>query len=295
MKLYAISDLHLANKQNRAALAEMAAYPEDWLIVAGDVGETEDQLRFALGVLVPRFAQVLWVPGNHDLWTLADDPSRLRGEAKYRRLVSLCRETGVLTPEDPYPRWPGTPPGEPWIRIAPLFLLYDYSFRPAEVAAEDAVAWAEETNVVCSDEYLLHPPPHPSRQAWCEARVEQTEKRLVQAAASGDRLVLVNHWPLRQDVVNLLRIPRFSIWCGTKATEDWHRRFNAIAVIYGHLHIKATHFRDGVRFEEVSLGYPRDWDRHRGVGFYLRQILPLPPTWMARTARGAAAAAAPRR
>ncbi|MEM7351126.1 MAG: metallophosphoesterase [Acidobacteriota bacterium] len=281
MKLYAIGDLHLANKSNRAALAEMPAYPNDWLIVAGDVGETEAQLRFALDVLVPRFAQVLWTPGNHDLWTLADDPSRLRGEAKYLRLVQICRERGVLTPEDPYPRWPATPPGEPWIRIAPLFLLYDYSFRPPEIPFEKAVAWAEETNVVCSDEFLLHPPPHASRQAWCAQRVERTERRLEQAAATGDRLILINHWPLREDVVNLRRIPRFSIWCGTKATDDWHRRFNAIAVIYGHLHIKATHFRDGVRFEEVSLGYPRDWNRSRGVGDYLRQILPQPDTWLA--------------
>ena len=182
----------------------------------------------------------------------------------------------MLKPEDPYPRWPG----EPGFVLAPLFLLYDYSFRPAEVAAEDAVAWAAESGVVCSDEYLLHPPPHASRQAWCAARLRATEARLAVAAATGARLILINHWPLRQDVVTLPRIPRFSLWCGTRATEDWHLRFNAAAVIHGHLHIKATHFRDGVRFEEVSLGYPRDWNRERGVGFYLRQILPLPETWL---------------
>ena len=286
MKLYAISDLHLANKHNRIALAQMAAQPADWLILAGDVGETEAQLRFALDVLVPRFAQVLWGPGNHDLWTIADDPSGLRGEAKYRRLVEISREYGVLTPEDPYPRWPGTRASEPWFRLAPLFLLYDYTFRPSQVPADQAVAWAEESGVVCSDEYLLDPLPHASRQAWCAARLRLTEKRLGEAAASGDRLILVNHWPLREDVVELRRIPRFSIWCGTKATEDWHRRFNAAAVIYGHLHIKATHFRDGVRFEEVSLGYPRDWDRQRGIAFYLRQVLPPPATWLASKQAG---------
>ncbi len=281
MKLWAISDLHLANRVNREALVELPPRPGDWLILAGDVGETELHLRFALEALVPRFAQLLWVPGNHDLWTMTDDPSPLRGEAKYRRLVKVCREYGVLTPEDPYPHWPGgvtteddEPERGPGFVVAPLFLLYDYSFRPDEVPDEGALAWAADSGVVCSDEYLLHPPPHASRQAWCQARVLSTIPRLERVAAAGHRLILINHWPLRQDLVTLPRIPRFSIWCGTRATEDWHRRFNAAVVVYGHLHIKVTHFRDGVRFEEVSLGYPRDWDQSRGVGFYLRQILP---------------------
>ncbi len=283
MKLYAISDLHLANKRNRIALLEMRPHLDDWLIVAGDVGERAEHLRFALDVLVPRFAKVLWVPGNHDLWSLADDPGNLRGEAKYLQQVKICRSYGVLTPEDPYPRWPGrSGNGSSDVIIAPLFLLYDYTFRPDDVTAEGAVDWAAESGVVCSDEYLLHPPPHGSREAWCAARLQLTERRLTAAIQGDDRSILINHWPLREDLVNLRRIPRFSIWCGTRQTENWHQRFQAEVVIHGHLHIKGTHFRDGVRFEEVSLGYPRDWNRDRGVEFYLRQILPSPNTWMTR-------------
>ncbi|MCH9650987.1 MAG: metallophosphoesterase [Deltaproteobacteria bacterium] len=281
MKLFALGDLHLANRSNREALVELPAQPEDWLILAGDVGETEAHLRFALETLVPRFKQLLWVPGNHDLWTLATDPSPLKGEAKYLRLVEICRSFGVLTPEDPYPRWPGLGPSGRRYRLAPLFLLYDYTFRPDDVPAQEAVSWASESGVMCSDEILLHYHPHPSREAWCAARLTLSERRLEAAAASGDELILINHWPLREDLVHLRRIPRFSIWCGSKATEDWHTRFNAAVVVHGHLHIKNTHFRDGVRFEEVSLGYPRDWNRHRGVAFYLRQILPEPETWLA--------------
>ncbi len=276
LKLWAISDLHLANRPNREALLELPARPDDWLILAGDVGEKEAHLLFALEVLTPRFAQLLWVPGNHDLWTVGDEPGALRGEALYLRLVKICRRYGVLTPEDPYPRWPG----DPGFVLAPLFLLYDYSFRPPEVPADRALDWAADSSILCSDEYYLHPTPHPSRQAWCAARLRATEPRLEQAAATGARLILINHWPLRQDTVTLPRIPRFSIWCGTRATEDWHRRYHAAVVVYGHLHVKATHFRDGVRFEEVSLGYPRDWRQQRGVDFYLRQILPLPETRM---------------
>ena len=56
--------------------------------------------------------------------------------------------------------------------------------------------------------------------------------------------------------------PEFALWCGTTATADWHTRYNAVCSVYGHLHIPRTTYYDGVRFEEVSLGYPREW---RGV------------------------------
>jgi UDP-2,3-diacylglucosamine pyrophosphatase LpxH len=71
----------------------------------------------------------------------------------------------------------------------------------------------------------------------------------------------------------LPRIPRFTIWCGTRLTEDWHRRFNVEAVVYGHLHLRASRVLDDVRFEEVSLGYPKQWDRSRTLDSYLRRIL----------------------
>jgi predicted phosphodiesterase len=272
MKLYAISDLHLRGEVNRRALAALPPHPEDWLILAGDIGETEEHLEFALETLTRRFRQLIWSPGNHDLWTMPSEGSGLRGEAKYRLLVSICRTYGVLTPEDPYAPWPGE--GSAYL-IAPLFILYDYSFRPDYVPLDKAVEWAAESGVICADEVLLQPEPYPSLPAWCAARCRYTEKRL-QEVPPGARLILVNHFPLRQDLAQLRWIPRFAVWCGTRCTEDWHTRFPVSVVVYGHLHRRATHFRDGVRFEEVSLGYSRDWDQWNGVQRYLRQILPEP-------------------
>ncbi|MCB0190009.1 MAG: hypothetical protein KDE31_37315, partial [Caldilineaceae bacterium] len=199
-----------------------------------------------------------------------NEPNPLRGEAKYRRLVEICRDFGVLTPEDPYVLWPGST--TPYL-LAPLFLLYDYSFRPEHIAAEDALAWAAEHDTVCADEVVLHPDPYPTRMAWCAARCRYTEQRLAAVAGQGE-LVLINHFPLRYDLAVLPRIPRFTLWCGTTRTETWHTRFPVAALIYGHLHIRNRQLRDGVRCEEVSLGYPQQWDVTRGVAAYLRQILP---------------------
>lgn len=273
MKLYALSDLHVREEVNRQALEALPAYPDDWLILAGDIGETVEHFHYALSLLSQRFKQLLWVPGNHDLWTL---PSRLpgqdelRGEAKYQQLVALCRDYGVLTPEDPYVLWPGE---EKPLLLAPLFLLYDYSFRPDNVPLEQVVSWAQEKHMACADEHWLYPDPYPSRSAWCAARCHLTEKRLEQIPSSTS-LILINHFPLHESLVRLYRIPRFSPWCGTKYTHDWHKRFPVSIVVYGHLHMRATDYRDGVRFEEVSLGYPAQWKRDKGAKGYLRQILP---------------------
>lgn len=273
MKLYAISDLHLSYQINRQALEALPAYPEDWLIMAGDLGETMAQYRYGLALLTKKFARVLWVPGNHDLWTLptaAQEEPDVRGEEKYQALVAVCREYGVLTPEDPYPVWPGE---GPQVILAPLFLLYDYSFRPDHVTLDDALDWAAETDVRCADEALLYPDPYPSRIDWCTARCIATEQRLRTEVAERP-VILINHFPLRQALIRLKYIPRFSLWCGTRRTEDWHTRFPVVAVISGHLHMRATDYQQGVRFEEVSLGYPSQWNQSRGIEGYLREILP---------------------
>jgi 3',5'-cyclic AMP phosphodiesterase CpdA len=272
-RLLAVSDLHVWYPENRAAVQALRPGSDgDWLLVAGDVAELADDVEWALGVLAGRFATVIWVPGNHELWTHPRDPVQLRGADRYEYLVQVCRRLRVLTPEDPYPVWTGA--GGP-VTIAPLFLLYDYTFRPAGADTKEAgLELAYRRGVVGTDERVLHPDPYPSREAWCQARVAATEQRLA-GRDDGLPTVLVNHFPLTREPTAILRYPEFAQWCGTTATAGWHLRFGAAAVVYGHLHIPRTTWQDGVRFEEVSLGYPREW-QPRGAAPGPRQILPVP-------------------
>lgn len=273
-RLLAGSDLHVAHPENRRIVDALApTAPDDWLIVAGDVGEFVEDIVWALRTLSSRFATVIWVPGNHELWAHPHDPVRLRGEQRYQHLVAACRGLGVVTPEDAFPVWTG--PGGP-ATVAPLFVLYDYSFRtPTAHTAAQAMAEAEAAGVVCTDELLLHPDPYPSRQAWCHARVRYSEARLA-GCDPALPTVLVNHFPLVRHPTEVLRHPEFAQWCGTDRTADWHRRFRAQAVVYGHLHIPRTSYEDGVRFEEVSLGYPREWRRPGHPRRVPHQVLPAP-------------------
>ncbi|KAF2763099.1 metallophosphoesteras-like protein [Pseudovirgaria hyperparasitica] len=277
MKLYALGDIHLSYKANIEALQELEPHPEDAMILCGDVGESAEHLEIAFKAATQNFKLVFWVPGNHELYSLPSS-SKLRGEAKYKECVWIARKYGILTPEDDFYRWDGE--GGPAI-ICPIFTLYDYSFRPAHISRENAVKWAEEADTVATDEFLLHPDPHPTRDAWCEALVAKFEDKLEEAAAEGVPLIIINHWPLRQDLVYIPRAPRFIIWCGTTKTENWHTRFNAKVVVSGHLHVPRTDWKSGVRFEECSLGYPRQWEQVKASGKdvndLIREILPGPP------------------
>ena len=279
-RLLAVSDLHVRYPDNRTVVEGLQPTSDgDWLIVAGDVAERVDDVRWALELLRERFARVVWVPGNHELWTRTKDPVSLRGERRYRHLVEVCRSIDVLTPEDPFPVWTG--PGGP-VTVAPLFVLYDYSFLPeGATTSAEGLAAAYAAGVVCTDEHLLHSDPYPDRAAWCAARIDESERRLA-ALDPGLPTVLVNHWPLTRHPTLVLRHPEFALWCGSTRTADWHVRYRADAVVYGHLHIPRVTWEDGVRFVEASLGYPREWKARDERNYTLvadllpRQVLPVP-------------------
>ncbi|MFI5606743.1 metallophosphoesterase family protein [Amycolatopsis sp. NPDC051903] len=271
--LFATSDLHVTHEGNGPMLDRVVPdSPEDWLLVAGDVAERSSVIRATLATLRERFAKVVWVPGNHELWTTPKDESQLRGQARYEFLVEQCRELGVLTPEDEFPVWAHGP--KP-LTIAPLFVLYDYSWRtPAAEgkSIDEALAIARENGVVCTDEYFLHPDPFPSRQAWCAERLKISTDRL-EAIPAGHGTILMSHWPLHRHPTAPLHYPDFALWCGSTETEDWHLRYRAELAVYGHLHIPRTTSADGVRFEEVSLGYPREWSRRARGAVPIRKLL----------------------
>jgi 3',5'-cyclic AMP phosphodiesterase CpdA len=262
-RLLAIADLHVEVAENREWVEHLRPMGEaDWLIVCGDVAEVSTDIEWALRHLAGRFSRVIWVPGNHELWTTPGDPVQLRGVERYRYLVDTCRDLGIVTPEDPFPVWEGV---DGPLVVAPLFTLYDYSFVSGRVV--------RETEMMSTDELLLFPDPYPSIPDWCAARVRETEVKL-DAMVGPRRSILVGHFPLLRELTLPLLRQDFAKWCGTHLTADWHVRFNAVAVVYGHLHIPITSTHDGVPFHEVSLGYPRQ--RRHLAQPSLRVVLPAP-------------------
>ncbi|WBT07891.1 metallophosphoesterase [Corynebacterium sp. SCR221107] len=246
--LWAVADLHAAVKANAPWIdAIQPKDPGDWLIVAGDVAERTELVLQVLNTLRKRFARVIWVPGNHELFSRSTD--RHQGRAKYDELVEGCRRIDVLTPEDPYPVFGG-------VTLVPLFTLYDYSFKPQELTVEQAVQAARDKQVMLTDEFAIA--PFVDVRAWCWDRLAYSVRRLSRVQGP---TILINHWPLVVEPVNQLRLKEIGLWCGTRHTRTWAQRYNAQRVVYGHLHMPGTVNVDGIVHEEVSLGYPREWGR----------------------------------
>lgn len=247
--LWAVSDLHVAAPGNRDLVDDLVRpeHLEDWLIVAGDVAERVSTVLKTLGRLTERFARVIWVPGNHELFCRSSDPHR--GRDRYRELVEGCREIGVTTPEDSYPVFGGH-------TVVPMFTLYDHSWRDPELSVSEALTAAEGNGVMFTDQVAIA--PFVDVPAWCRERLSYTVRRLSRVTGP---TVLVNHWPLIREVTDKLVLPEIALWSGTRDTQDWPVRFRASTVVYGHLHIPLVREFDGVTHAEVSLGYPREHER----------------------------------
>lgn len=244
--LWAVSDLHIAAPGNQSIVDELLwpTHPADWLIVAGDIAERSSSVIAVLAELVSRYEQVIWVPGNHELFSRSADAHR--GMDRYRDLVQRCRDIGVLTPEDDYPVF-----GEH--TVVPMFTLYDYSWRDPSTSVSEALHAAEEKGVVFTDEIAIA--PYVDIPTWCRDRLSYTVRRLSRITGP---TVLINHWPLIRKVTDNLAIPEIALWSGSRDTEEWPQRFRASTVVYGHLHIPLVREFDGVVHAEVSLGYPRE-------------------------------------
>lgn len=250
--LWAVADLHGAVKENARMIDLIQPRdPFDWLIVAGDVAERTEVVLSILNSLRKRFAKVIWVPGNHELFSRSTD--RYQGKEKYEQLVRGCRRIGVLTPEDPYPIFHG-------VTIVPLFTLYDYSFRQHR-SVEQSIQAARDKGIMLTDEFAIA--PFVDIRAWCWDRLAYSIKRLSRIQGP---TILVNHWPLVIEPVTKLRYSEIGLWCGTRHTREWAKRYSAQAVVYGHLHTPGITTVDGIDHIEVSLGYPREWNRQGHLG-----------------------------
>src|SRR5215216_2715926 len=63
-ELVAVSDLHVSYAENRQIVQELRPRSaDDWLLVAGDVGEQLADVESTLATLRERFANVVWAPG----------------------------------------------------------------------------------------------------------------------------------------------------------------------------------------------------------------------------------------
>lgn len=91
ISVYYISDLHLEYLPDMPDVSQFVPVATDSiLILAGDIGQPSEKLTKFLAAVRSRFSAVIYVPGNHEYWSV-DDPEVI--EIKLRE---LCRRLDIV-------------------------------------------------------------------------------------------------------------------------------------------------------------------------------------------------------
>ncbi|HZG43380.1 MAG TPA: metallophosphoesterase [Longimicrobium sp.] len=228
MRIYAISDLHTDFRENREALQRAVGHGhrDDALIVAGDVADSEAVLRDTLELLVSRFAEVFFVPGNHELWVRGEERTSVD---KFHAVLRVCDQVGVRTQPARV--------GGAW--VVPLFSWYDASFdvRGEGVEAE-LEAW--------SDLYFCRWPDEVQRVDQLFLGMNEPHVHPYDAPA-----ITFSHFVPRPELlpgVEWLRFKGLPLVAGSPGIDQQVRRAGAAVHVFGHTHIPADTVIDGVRY-----------------------------------------------
>lgn len=243
-RLHALSDLHLDYEANRRWLDDLSRddFRQDALLLAGDVSDRLDHVAACFEAVTSRFAQVVFVPGNHDLWVRQPgDPSDSMD--KLEQLHALARRSGVHMGPVQHAVW----------RIVPLLGWYDHSFG-APSAKLRAVwmdyrccRWPDAADDAGIDAHL---------QRRCASRAEPP-----QSDQATQRVVTMSHFMPRLDLLPS-RVPSDFDYLhpvlGNTRLDTRLRALGSTLHVYGHSHINRHLVVDGVTYVNNALGYPSE-------------------------------------
>ena len=266
MRVFALSDLHVDNSENMSWLEGLSAadFTEDALIISGDVSHDMKRLQRTLESIRARFADVFFVPGNHELW-LGQGHSGNSVE-KFWDIVRFCSSLGIHTRTGKI----ATASGAGGVWVVPLYAWY---LKPEEGGGSLFVPKEGED---------------PSLESWSDnyfIRWEPTE----QAVTPADYFLRLNEESLQKNydapVISFSHfLPRkelmfsspaedealggpvqdihpgfnFSRVAGCAGLDEQIRRLGSTIHVYGHQHRHRNRVIDGVRYISHCLGYPHE-------------------------------------
>jgi predicted phosphodiesterase len=239
MRVFAISDIHVDYDVNMRWVHGLsdADYRDDLLILAGDVTHRPRLLAECLGAFRQRFAQVLFVPGNHDLWVVGEAPGK-HSLHKFQEVAGIVRDCGASMA--PYAR--------DRTLILPLLGWYDYSF--GEPDDDLRQRWAD-----------FHACRWPDGYEAAEIAAVFDDMNEALPAADGRRVITFSHFLPRIDLVPSY-VPRkhrtLDPVLGSVRIERRLRRFSPDIHVYGHSHINRSVRIEDVHYVNNAFGYPQE-------------------------------------
>jgi len=236
LRLFALSDIHVDYPVNAQWIADLSRYDftEDAIILAGDVSHEKSRVETTLDNLCTRFAHVLFIPGNHDIWITKQET--MSSIEKYAEVCQLAREIGAHT----------TPLKLGDLSIVPLHSWYDYSFgQPCERIKEawtDFVAcqWPDAMDNTQITDYFL-------------------KMNVPNLSISNKEVITFSHFLPRIDVMPSF-IPKAKQFLypvlGTAKLDKHVRQLKPSMHVYGHSHVNRHIDIDGITYINNAFAYP---------------------------------------
>ncbi|GLQ45304.1 serine/threonine protein phosphatase [Dyella lipolytica] len=241
MRVFAVSDLHLDYAPNREWLEQLSLreYRGDVLILAGDISDKLPLLAEGFNTLMRRFASVLYVPGNHDLWISTDG---LRDSfEKFAAVRETATQYGVRM----------TPFRHDDLAIVPLLGWYDYSFGEPDGFLKSA--WVDYRACRWPDGY--------DDAAVTRFFTERNPDASSPELEGASKVITFSHFLPRIDLMPD-RIPsrhrKIYPVLGTTILETQIRQLGSSMHVYGHSHVNRHITLDGVTYINNAFGYPAE-------------------------------------
>ena len=239
MRIFAVSDLHVDYESNARWVEQLSAadHQGDVLIVAGDVSDSLARLDRCLTTLASRFRQVLFVPGNHELWVVRENRGRSSME-KFEQVCDVVRASGASM--EPF-RANG-------VFIVPLLGWYDHSFGTP----------TDELKGMWMD-YRACRWPEGSSEVETTAHFTSLNERW--SAPEGDTVITFSHFLPRIDVMPPFMPPQGRLLYPVLGTTRLDRQLRALGSklhVYGHSHVQRRAEIDGVTYVNQAFGYPTE-------------------------------------
>ena len=239
MRVFAVSDLHVDYTENLEWILHLhdTDYLDDILILAGDVSDSLPMLRQVFASLRSKFKQVLFVPGNHELW-IQNDEFNCSLE-KFDAINDLCEEQGVQAGAFQC--------GD--ISFVPLLGWYDFSFgkpdRHLLRAWRDfrACSWPTflKNDADVSDYFL--------------------NKNIALLNTTNTTVISYSHFLPRIDVMpSRIPIDRRRVYpvLGSSGLGEQVKKLNPDIHVYGHSHVNQSVELDDIRYVNNAFAYPSE-------------------------------------
>lgn len=244
MRVFALSDIHVDYEANANWVRGLSQqdYRDDVLILAGDITHRSSLLAWCLDAFARRFRQVLFVPGNHDLWVI-NEAAEWDSLRKFREVAAIAQDNGVSLRA-----W-----REQQLLIAPLLGWYDYSF--GEPGEELLRMWADFR--ACR-----WPPGFGAAQIAAHfTALNPAVERDADAASGAGTVITFSHFLPRIDLLPPyipLQHRLLDPVLGSTRLEQQLRRLKPAIHVYGHSHVNRRIHLDGVDYINNAYGYPQE-------------------------------------